>query len=144
MAQKTDQKVLALKEAVQAKKQELAGKPQRFIPRTTAIFEDNGRKVNIHSLSREEMVWYACDFKARIDAAEHLGFPAVELTLKGFPLTEWLDDVVQRIRVLDAKTGMAELTEMEEKLNALLSREAVVELEVDALSSLITNYTVKP
>ena len=50
MATKNDERILELKKQIEAKKNEL-GKQPRFTPVTTCLFNREGCRVNIHTLT---------------------------------------------------------------------------------------------
>lgn len=134
MANKNDDRILALKKQIQEKKDKL-GKIGRFVPVTNCTVELDGARYNLNVLDKERLVLLAVKLNIYIMSANELKFAEVKLC--GYTLQEWLTDVTSKLDILSKKDEERALSVMEAKLAKMLSDEKQVELELDEIASLL-------
>lgn len=134
---KNDDRILVLKKQIEDKKKEL-GKPPRFSPVTTCLFNYNGNRVNIHALtSVKEINAMLVYFNIYAMSAENLGIDCAEVCFEGFSVTDWMEDLNAKKIVVEYNEKKSQLNALEKKLDKLLSDDKKTELEIDAIADLI-------
>ena len=137
MATKNDERILMLKEQIEEKKKEL-GKQPRFSPITTCLFDREGCRVNIHTLtSIKDINAMLVFFNAYVVSARDLGLDCAEVELDGFSVLDWMEDLKSKKAVVEYAAKKEQLTTLEKKLDKLLSDDKKTELEIDAIADLI-------
>lgn len=137
MMSKNDDRILTLKKQIDDQKKEL-GKQPRFSPVTTCMFNYNGNRVNIHTLTSvndiNAMLVY---FNIYVMSAEKLGISCEDVCIDGFSVLEWMEDLYSKKAVVEYTAKKAQLTTLEKKLDKLLSDDKKTELEIDAIADLL-------
>lgn len=135
MSNKNDKRILALREKIAEKKEEIK-KVGRFNPITNCSLEILGVRFNLNVLDKEQAALLLIQLNAYQMSAEDLGFED-ELTISGYPLNDWISDVESKLETLFVRDEERKLKVMEAKLEKLLSEEKKVELELDDIESFL-------
>jgi len=136
MSNLNDQKILDLKKQIQEKKSKL-DKLQRFTPITNCSIEIDGTtRINIQTLNKDDIIRLMAKLKSYYNAAAELGIED-QLTFSGYKSLDWVRDLRQRLDILSRKDEETKLRAMEDKLQALLSNEKKVEIELDEIESML-------
>ena len=134
---KNDDRILVLKKQIEDKKKEL-GKQPRFSPVTTCMFNYNGNRVNIHTLtSAKEINAMLVHFNIYSMSAENLGIDCEDVCFDGFSVSDWMEDLSTKKAVVEYNEKKSQLNALEKKLDKLLSDDKKTELEIDAIADLI-------
>ena len=137
MATKNDERILMLKEQIEEKKKEL-GKQPRFSPITTCVFDREGCRVNIHTLtSVQDINAMLVFFNTYVMSANDLDIDCNEVELCGFSVLDWMEDLKSKKAVVEYAAKKEQLSALEKKLDKLLSDDKKTELEIDAIADLI-------
>lgn len=137
MAQKNDDRILVLKKQIEEKKKEL-GKQPRFSPVTTCMFNYNGNRVNIHTLtSVKDINTMLVYLNIYAMSAENLGIDCADVCFDGFSVSDWMEDLNAKKAVVEYNEKKSQLNTLEKKLDKLLSDDKKTELEIDAIADLI-------
>lgn len=136
-----DQRVQALFDALQAKKAEVANaeRPQYITGGSFRYSESNGASIDIISERNEKKLVEILTFLLERSekyavAAEQLNV-TVDFTWLGFTVKEWFTDLKTRVSTLQIAKRRAELKELEEKINKVISPEMRREMELKALEA---------
>lgn len=134
---KNDDRILVLKKQIEEKKKEL-GKQPRFSPTTTCMFNYNGNRVNIHTLTSVNDINTALvGFNIYAMSAENLGINVEDVLIDGFSVSDWMEDLNAKKEVVEYNEKKSQLNALEKKLDNLLSDDKKTELEIDAIADLI-------
>lgn len=137
MAVKNDERILELKKQIEEKKKEL-GKQPRFSPVTTCMFNHNGNRINIHTLtSIKDINAILVYFNMYVMSAEDMEINCEDIVFDGFTVTDWIEDLKSKKTVIEYTAKKEQLTILEKKLDKLLSDDKKTELEIDAIADLI-------
>ena len=137
MAIKNDERILELKKQIEEKKNEL-GKQPRFTPVTTCLFDREGCRVNIHTLtSVKDINAMLVFFNTYVMSAKDLDIDCAEVELDGFSVLDWMEDLKSKKAVVEYSAKKEQLTALEKKLDKLLSDDKKTELEIEAIADLI-------
>lgn len=137
MAAKNDDRILVLKKQIEDKKKDL-GKQPRFSPVTTCMFNYNGNRVNIHTLtSVKDINVMLVYFNIYAMSAENLGIDCADVYFDGFSVYDWMEDLNSKKAVVEYNEKKSQLNVLEKKLDKLLSDDKKTELEIDAIADLI-------
>lgn len=137
MATKNDNRILELKKQIEEKKKEL-GKQPRFSPVTTCLFNRNGGRVNIHTLtSVQDVNSMLVFFNIYVMSAKDLDIDCAEVEIDGFSVLDWIEDLKSKKTTLEYAAKKEQLTTLEKKLDKLLSDDKKTELEIDAIADLL-------
>lgn len=137
MAIKNDERILELKKQIDEKKQEL-GKQPRFCPVTTCIFNYQGNRINIHTLtSIKDINAILVYFNMYVISAKDMEINCEDVVFDGFSITDWIEDLKSKKTVIEYTAKKEQLTALEKKLDKLLSDDKKTELEIDAIADLI-------
>lgn len=137
MAAKNDERILELKKQIEEKKKEL-GKQPRFSPVTTCMFNHNGNRINIHTLtSIKDINAILVYFNMYVMSAEDMEINCEDIVFDGFTVTDWIEDLKSKKTVIEYTAKKEQLTILEKKLDKLLSDDKKTELEIDAIADLI-------
>ena len=140
MTNKNDKTILALKAEIDKKKTAI-GTASRFVPKTNCNLELFGMRINIHTLTCEQLV-QAIGVLAAIEIGTNARFvtkpgDTSPITISGHSVEDWLGDLEARYKTLDINNEKARLKVLEEKLHNLLSTDTKVSLELDDLAKQI-------
>ena len=136
MATKNDERIIKLKEIIEKKREELNNMQSRFSPKTNCILQLDGETYNLN-VSTQNLAYLLIKINALIQSAELLNMSAEEVTLSGFSLADWFDDIKSKKDSIDYRDKKRELTTIENKLNSLLSSDKQTELQIDSLEVLL-------
>ena len=137
MATKNDERILELKKQIKEKKKEL-GKQPRFSPVTTCMFNHQGNRVNIHTLtSIKDINAMLVYFNIYVMSAENMEVNCEDIVFDGFTVTDWIEDLKSKKAVIEYTAQKEQLTALEKKLDKLLSDDKKTKLEIDAIADLI-------
>ena len=137
MAVKNDERILELKKQIEEKKKEL-GKQPRFSPVTTCMFNHNGNRINIHTLtSIKDINAILVYFNMYVMSAEDMEINCEDIVFDGFTVTDWIEDLKSKKIIIEYTAKKEQLTILEKKLDKLLSDDKKTELEIDAIADLI-------
>ena len=137
MAVKNDERILELKKQIEEKKKEL-GKQPRFSPVTTCMFNYQGNRINIHTLtSIRDINAILVYFNMYVMSAEDMEINCEDIVFDGFTVTDWIEDLKSKKTVIEYTAKKEQLTILEKKLDKLLSDDKKTELEIDAIADLI-------
>lgn len=127
---KNDTRILELKKAIEEKYVEI-GDGSKFSPQTTCIIQFGLIKINLHTLSvndlRTVMTILKC-IRTHGDSG---------ITICGFSIRQWLDDIYQLIEKKETSELRKQLKVSEKKLNSLLSEDKRTEIELDSIAALL-------
>ena len=136
MATKNDERIIKLKEIIEKKREELNNMHSRFAPKTNCILQLDGETYNLN-VSTQNLTYLLVKINALIQSAELLNMSAEEVTISGFSLADWFDDIKSKKDSIDYRDKKRELTTIENKLNGLLSSDKQTELQIDSLEALL-------
>ena len=134
--EKNDAKIIALKEQI-AKKKEQLNKAKRFSPITNCSIEIDTVRSNIQVLSREQLVLLLVKLNAYKSSAEELEL-LDQCIISGYNIEDWIADIKSKLEVVNYKDEELKLRAMESKLDRLLSNEKKTELEINEIESLLS------
>ncbi len=132
---KNDDKILALKKQIEAKKAAV-GPTKRFSPLTSCSIELDGTRYNLHTLNRESLIFLLCKLTAFDDAAEKLGY-AEQCMISGFHTGGWIADIQTKLEIMAQKGDLEKLNDLEAQLNKLLSDDKKTELEINNIAAML-------
>lgn len=128
-----DDKILLLQKQIEEKKAKVeSGK--RFAPVTNCVLKFREQTYNLNVLQREGLALLLVELHVLNDKALEM---ELDLTLSGYSIQDWIQDVTSKLSVLDVREEMSKLKQMEQKLSELLSNEKRVELEIEAIAELL-------
>lgn len=134
---KNDDRILMLKGQIDEKKKEL-GKQPRFSPITTCMFNYNGNRVNIHTLtSVKDINAMLVYFNIYAMSAKDLDISLEDVSCDGFSVADWMEDLNAKKTAVEYSEKKAQLAALEKKLDKLLSDDKKTELEIDAIADLL-------
>ena len=136
MATKNDERIIKFKEIIEKKREELNNMHSRFAPKTNCILQLDGETYNLN-VSTQNLTYLLVKINALIQSAELLNMSAEEVTISGFSLADWFDDIKSKKDSIDYRDKKRELTTIENKLNGLLSSDKQTELQIDSLEALL-------
>ncbi len=136
MSSKNDLKIKELTIKVEEQQAKLGKKPKTsFI--TNAVFTDGadlGNPLNLNVLKKEQLMKLTTKlFSLKLAHEEAVKFLEMEipLTVSNYPISDWLDDIKTRFKILDFEENQKKLDLTKEKLKKLLSEDARTELELE-------------
>lgn len=125
-----DTRILELKKSIEEKCAAIDG-GRKFTPATTCIIQFGTIKINLHTLSVNDLRIVMAVLKC----IRHHGDSGI--TICGFSLGQWLDDVFYLIEKKQNDELRKQLKISEKKLDTLLSEDKRTELELDAIAALL-------
>lgn len=126
-----DEKIIALKEKINKKKEELSKSSGRFMPTTNCSIEFRGARYNINTFNSDQCVNMMVELNALRMSAENLG---VTLEISGYNVEDWISDIKNKLAVLSIKNEEKKLKQMEAQLEKLLSEDKKTELEIERIA----------
>jgi hypothetical protein len=135
-----DEQILQLKEVVKKKREELEKlKKEKKGFNTKLILDFFGQKYNFHVLSEEagklllvRLGMYDREAKLR----------EVELTIDGYPISDWMEDIETKLRESDIRVKERKLKAFEEKLEEKLSEDTKTKMEIDSISDMLNDFKI--
>lgn len=137
MSNANDARILEMKKQIEKKKEEL-GVASRFNPITNCSFELDGERYNINAMSKEKLVLMAVKLEAYLMASKTLYLVEI-FELSGYHVSDWIDDIMQKLQIMKRTDEAKNLKVMEDKLGRMLSEAKKVELEIDDIASFLNN-----
>lgn len=134
MTGKNDETILKLKEQIAKKKKEL-GKTSRFSSVTNMSLELDGTRYNLNVLDKTKLQQLAIKVNMYLMSAKELDLEGTEYS--GYMLSEWLEDILDKLSIIEHKEKEAELAKLEAKLSKMLSNEKQVELELQDIAEML-------
>jgi len=131
---KNDDTILALKEQLKKKNDEL-GKKIRFAPITSCSIELDGVRYNLHTMNVDSLTFLLVKLHALEKAADDLG---VSVQISGFNIKDWIVDILAKINIINRGEKEKELKVLENKLNTMLSADKQTELELEKIAALLS------
>lgn len=135
MTNLNDTRILDMKKQIKDKKDKL-GKATRFIPITNCSIELDKVRYNLNVLSKEDLIHLAVKLQSYLISAKTLDL-VEQYVISGYSPSDWITDIMSKIDILSKKDEEKSLKLMEEKLSKLLSEGKQVELEIDAIESML-------
>jgi len=122
-----DAQIKKFRKAVETKRAALGNKP-KVAYTTNALLEINGDRVNLNTLSTEaRCVEVARDLlmveSFTVEANEALD-TNVSATIGGFTITQWVEDIKLRVRLIAWERDKKKLNAMDKQLQELMSEGA--------------------
>lgn len=142
MSSKNDLKIKELTAKVEEQQTKLGKKPKAAFV-TNAVFNegaDLGNPLNLNVLKKEQLIKLTTKlFSLKMAHEEAVKFLGVEIPLlvSNYPISDWLEDVKTRLKVLDFEENQKKLDLTKEKLQKLLSEDARTELELENIEKSI-------
>ncbi len=131
---KNDDRVLQLKKIIEEKKENLKSCKKVFSPTTNCILDLDGQKYNINVLQFDELQLLLVKLNMYLMSASCLN---IFLMISGYSINDWIEDINNKLDVLEFRKKETELKALENKLNKMLSDEKKTELELDEIAALL-------
>lgn len=130
--QNNDDRIIELKKLIEEKEKEIV--PASLASKTTLILDFNGQKYNLNVMTLSELQILFCQLQALQTANEKLSnFYTEPLSIGGFFVVDWLDDIISKMNYLMTKNKKKELEAMKKQLDKLLSDGKKTELLLDEI-----------
>lgn len=126
---KNDERILQLKKQIEDKKAQL-NKSKKFSPITNCSINVDGVQININTLQRDGLIALLVKLNSLQSSAMELNL-LDEFNISGYNISEWIEDLKNKLDVLSVKQEESKLKQMESRLSQLLSEDKKVELELD-------------
>jgi endonuclease V-like protein UPF0215 family len=136
MENKNDNKILELKAQIAKKKEELSKKKNRFVPITNCSIDFDGARLNIQTLTKEQLQMMLIRLHMYIKSAQELNMVDV-CNFSGYNVCDWVEDIKSKLNVLSFKDEENKLKMMEAKLEKMLSDEKKTELELAEIENML-------
>lgn len=135
-----DNKIVQLKKVVAQKRKELGDEP-KFRPITTCQFKiDLTFNTNIHALNSVQSLNNALMYLGLYElAAEKAGLSADEAQINGFSISDWRKDIESKKSLIEYQTKKQELSNLEGKLDGMLSEAQKTAISLDEIAELLGN-----
>jgi hypothetical protein len=131
-----DDRIIKLRKDIQKKKDSLK-EIKKFTPITNCILLIDGETINLNVLTSDDLIKLHIRLNAYILSAKDLKMDLNTILFNGFCLTDWIEDIKNKIFLLQTKDESKKLKMMEEVLTKLLSEQKKTELELDEIESLL-------
>jgi hypothetical protein len=131
---KNDDRVLQLKKIIDEKKENLKSCKKTFLPITNCILDLDGQKYNLNVLQFDELQLLLVKLNIYLTSAVNLN---ISLMISGYSINDWIEDINNKLDVLEFRRKENELKVLENKLNKMLSDEKKTELELDEIAALL-------
>ena len=142
MAKKNDNLVVELLKKVEEKKAQIKKiKNPDFKTNLSLPIDGTNTRVNLNVANLELLFRILVDLETRVEMSESVSkkYDVVfENAWHGYTLEDWRDDVVLKIRQKQAQRQVDELKVVETKLNGLMSEDKRTNLELEKLSTLLS------
>lgn len=134
MAHKNDERIMQLKQQIEIKRKELANQNSRFIPATNCMLLLDNVTYNLHLEITE---WLLIKVNMIAMSAKDLGMDISQVEISGYKLTDWLEDIGNKLKTQKYKEEKRKLEKLEKQLDSLLSDDKRTELEIDNIAALL-------
>lgn len=125
---------MQLKKIIEEKKENLKSCKKVFSPTTNCILDLDGQKYNINVLQFDELQLLLVKLNMYLMSASCLN---IFLMISGYSINDWIEDINNKLDVLEFRKKETELKALENKLNKMLSDEKKTELELDEIAALL-------
>lgn len=132
---KNDDRILELKKQIDEKKDNITNKKVKFVPETNCVLIFDGINYNLNVCQYEDLKLLLIKLNSYVISAKDLGYD--DFVLSGYNVSEWLNDIQNKMEVIELKKEEAMLKSMESKLDKLLSDDKKTELEIDVIAELL-------
>ena len=143
MAKKNDALVEQLLKKVEEKKAQIQKiKNPSFKTNLSLPVDGTTTRINLNVASPELLFRILVDLETRIEKSDSVAkkYDVVfDNAWHGYTLEDWRDDVVLKIRQSQAQRQVNELREVEKKLNSLMSEDKRTNMELEKLSTLLSD-----
>lgn len=140
MASQNDAKIQAMLKQIETKKKEVS-KIERFVPETSMTIDVAGTRYNLNTVTDTakfiEITAHLISQKTNWDAANKILGTTIEFSSGGFSLEQWVSDIQGRLKQVSLRQKKQAISEMEKKLESLMSNDLRTELELSKLEELI-------
>lgn len=138
---KNDDKIIVLKNKIESMKTDLKENKPVFKPITNCMLSFHGNDYNLHAMTPYELKYLLVIIGAEVLACEDLktgdyyGKVLEDYTLMygNFTAVEWMQDIREKIEVLNYRNKELGLKTAEKQLEKLLSEDKKVELQIDEI-----------
>ena len=137
---KNDDRILELKKQIDEKKDNITNKKVKFVPETNCVLIFDGINYNLNVCQYEDLKLLLIKLNSYVISAKDLGYD--DFVLSGYNVSEWLNDIQNKIEVIELKKEEVMLKSMESKLDKLLSDDKKTELEIDEIAGLLKQIEV--
>lgn len=131
---KNDEKIIALKAQIEIKKEELK-KIARFNPMTSCSIELDGVRYNLHTLDKKQLTSLLVKLNMYRISLEDLEIE--EFDICGYNVTDWIEDIKNKLEVINQREEQNKLKQLESKLTKMLSEEKKTELELAEIENIL-------
>lgn len=129
---KTDATILSLKKQIEGKREELQKKKFRFAPETNCILPFEGNTYNINVLDKDTIKVLMIKLNMYAMSARELKMELPEFG--GYSVDLWMEDIKNRLALIELKNEEADLKAKEDKLSKLLSNDKKTELAIQEIA----------
>ncbi|PWM31526.1 MAG: hypothetical protein DBX58_06280 [Clostridiales bacterium] len=129
---KTDVTILSLKKQIEEKREELQKKKFRFAPETNCILPFEGNSYNINVVSENILKLLLIKLNMYAMSARELKMKMPEFG--GYSVELWMEDIKNRLALIELKNEEADLKAKEDKLSKLLSNDKKTELAIQEIA----------
>ncbi|WP_340032648.1 hypothetical protein NSQ20_12360 [Paenibacillus sp. FSL K6-1122] len=135
MANLNDSKILELKKQIEEKKKSV-GKSKKFTPVTNCSIELDGVRINIQTLTKEQLIFLLVKLNSYAASAIELEL-LDQYVISGYNIADWIGDLKSKLEFINSKDEEQKLRLMESKLDKLLSDDKKVELELNEIAEML-------
>lgn len=132
-----DERILKLKEEIKVKTEELSKNKVKFVPQTNCILLYNGDTLNLNVLDKKTLIKVLVELHSLELSAIDLGINLDDYIIGGYSISNWTNDIKNKIEVVKYNDKKKELQSLEKQLDSLLSEGKQTELKIDALSEVL-------
>ncbi len=122
---KSDKVILQLKKEIELQKASIS-KAVKFTPVTNLTLKIYGEIWNFNTLSLDDLFHLQATLQSLLQCGN-------DYKISGYKLSEWLEDITAKITIKRINEEKAVLVAREKRLEALLSTEAKVNLELQSI-----------
>lgn len=133
MSEKNDEKILNLKKLVDEKRAKITN--VRFVPTTNCLIAIDGFSFNLNALDKDGLILILIKLNMYKKSLEDLKISNFKLS--GYSIDDWMIDIKLKLDVIEQKDESNSLKQLEKKLEALLSTDKKIELEIGDIENLL-------
>ncbi|MGL5327678.1 MAG: hypothetical protein ACRDD7_00325 [Peptostreptococcaceae bacterium] len=134
MSSVNDNKILKLKEEIKKKKEEISKtKTLKYV--TNGVITVDGEVYNLNVKPTNDLLLLLSKLAAYKNSI--VEFDLGELIVGGYTISEWIEDIVARIKFNKVKEEETKLKSMEQLLDRRLSEEKKIEIELDEIANML-------
>ena len=132
---KNDDRILELKKQIDEKKDNITNKKVKFVPETNCVLILDDTNYNLNVCQYEDLKLLLIKLNSYAISAKDLGYE--DFVISGYNVSEWMNDIRNKMEVVELKKEEVLLKNMELKLDKLLSDDKKTELEIDEIAELL-------